>query len=324
MVAMADDHEHDHEHTEPHDLGLQHDLGTLNRRGLGRRGLLGVLGGLGVVTLAGCAADDGGAADAAPTGRPSGAPPAGGPPSGSPPSGGPGGAPPSGGPGGQPPGGGRDLDQSGLDDGDIPEETQGPYPADGSNGIKVLTESGIVRSDLTSSFGSASGVAEGVPLSIALKVYDNGADGMSPYAGAAVYLWQCDREGRYSMYSQGAQDENYLRGVQEVAADGTLAFTSIFPACYQGRWPHLHFEVYPSLADATSASNKLRTSQIAFPAEVCQEVYDTAEGYEASQATFAQVSLDTDGIFSDGYSLQMGRLTGSVADGYSLRLNVPV
>ena len=31
----------------------------------------------------------------------------------------------------------------------IPEETAGPYPGDGSNGVDVLTESGVVRSDIT-------------------------------------------------------------------------------------------------------------------------------------------------------------------------------
>ena len=33
--------------------------------------------------------------------------------------------------------------------GEIPEETSGPYPGDGSNGANVLTESGIVRRDIT-------------------------------------------------------------------------------------------------------------------------------------------------------------------------------
>jgi protocatechuate 3,4-dioxygenase beta subunit len=217
-----------------------------------------------------------------------------------------------------------DVSQEGLDDGDIPEETGGPYPGDGSNGVNVLTESGIVREDLRSSFGDASGVAEGVPLSIQLKVYDNGTDGLTPYACAAVYLWHCDREGRYSLYSDGVTGENYLRGVQVVGDDGSLSFTSIFPACYSGRWPHLHFEVYPSVDDATTASNKLRTSQIAFPEDVCETVYSDAEGYEASVDNLAQVSLDSDGIFSDGYSLQLATLTGSVDDGYTLKLNVPV
>ena len=43
----------------------------------------------------------------------------------------------------------------------IPEETAGPYPGDGSNGPNVLAESGVVRSDITTSFGDASGTAAG-------------------------------------------------------------------------------------------------------------------------------------------------------------------
>ena len=105
---------------------------------------------------------------------------------------------------------------------------------------------------------------------------------------------------------------------------GAITFQSIYPACYSGRWPHLHFEVYESLEAATSAGTKLRTSQIAFPQDVCETVYNGAEGYDASVSNLSQVSLDSDGIFSDGYSLQMAKLTGSVDEGYVLRLNVPV
>ena len=54
------------------------------------------------------------------------------------------------------------------------------------------------------------------------------------------------------MYSEDVADENYLRGVQETDADGSVQFTTIFPACYAGRWPHMHFEVYESLDSATS------------------------------------------------------------------------
>ena len=207
--------------------------------------------------------------------------------------------------------------------GEIPEETAGPYPGDGSNGPNVLAESGVVRSDITSSFGDASGVAEGVPMTVKLKVYDLNGDDATPLAGAAVYLWHCDREGNYSMYDGDASGENYLRGVQEAADDGTLEFTTIFPACYAGRWPHMHFEVYESLDAATTATNKLRTSQLALPQDVCETVYAT-EGYEQSVSNLAQVSLDSDGIFSDGYSLQMAKVTGSVDEGYVATLNVPV
>jgi len=208
--------------------------------------------------------------------------------------------------------------------GEIPEETAGPFPADGSNGVNVLTESGVVRSDITPSFGSASGVADGVPMTIRMKVYDLDGEDATVLAGAAVYVWHCDRDGEYSMYSDTVGDENYLRGVQEADADGVVEFTSIFPACYAGRWPHIHFEVYRSLNDATSAGSKLRTSQIAIPQDVCEEVYGGAEGYDQSVTKLAQVSLDSDMVFADGHSLQLGKVTGSLEEGYTIALNVPV
>ena len=52
----------------------------------------------------------------------------------------------------------------------IPEETAGPYPGDGSNGPTVLSASGVVRSDIRSSFAGLSGTAAGVPLHIVLSV----------------------------------------------------------------------------------------------------------------------------------------------------------
>ena len=191
----------------------------------------------------------------------------------------------------------------------IPQETAGPYPGDGSNGVNILTESGIVRSDITKSFGSASGAAQGVPLTIKLKVLDtsNGSGGLR---GAAVYLWHCDIDGRYSLYSEGVTEENYLRGVQETGGDGSVTFTSIYPAAYSGRWPHIHFEVYPSLKAATTASGKLRTSQLALPEAACKLVYGT-EGYSQSLQNMARTSLDTDNVFSDGYSLQLATVTGT-------------
>ena len=205
---------------------------------------------------------------------------------------------------------------------EVPEETAGPYPGDGSNGVNVLTQSGIVRSDITSSFGDASGVAEGVPLTIAMTVLDVQAGG-TPVKGAAVYVWHCDREGRYSLYSEGATDQNYLRGVQETDAGGRVAFRSIFPACYPGRWPHIHFEVYPSLAEATAAGSKLVTSQIALPEDACQKVYATS-GYEESVSNLSQVALATDMVFSDGYSTQLGKVSGPVRKGLTAGLNVGV
>ena len=205
---------------------------------------------------------------------------------------------------------------------EIPEETAGPYPGDGSNGVNVLTDSGIVRSDITTSFGAASGVAAGVPLTIELAVLDV-SNGGGALANAAIYLWHCDMDGLYSLYSQGVESENYLRGVQETDADGKVTFTSIYPGAYSGRWPHIHFEVYPSLDAATTASDKLRTSQIALPQDASALVYAT-DGYSQSARNLASSSLSTDNVFRDGYSLQLATVTGSVERGMTARLDVPV
>lgn len=206
----------------------------------------------------------------------------------------------------------------------IPEETAGPYPGDGTNGPDVLTESGVVREDITASFGSSTTKAAGLPLRIRLQIVD-AANGCAPLPGAAVYLWQCDREGRYSMYSQGVEDENYLRGVQVAGDDGSVTFTSIFPGCYSGRWPHVHFEVYGSLADATDASRKIATSQIAMPADACAEAYRTS-GYESSATNLGRVSLASDNVFGeDGGVHQIGTMSGVIGGADSMvTLLVPV
>jgi protocatechuate 3,4-dioxygenase beta subunit len=204
----------------------------------------------------------------------------------------------------------------------IPNETAGPYPGDGTNGPNVLTQSGIVRSDIRSSFGSASGVATGVPLTVNLTIVES-TNGCKALSGAAVYLWHCNSDGLYSMYSQGITDENYLRGVQATDANGGVSFSSIFPAAYSGRWPHIHFEVFPSLATATNGANKTAVSQLALPADVCSAVYAT-DGYSQSVRNLAQTSLQTDNVFSDGYSLQTPTVTGSTTSGYTAKLLVGV
>ena len=125
------------------------------------------------------------------------------------------------------------------------------------------------------------------------------------------------------MYDQEIAVENYLRGVQESDSDGRLSFTTIFPAAYSGRWPHIHFEVYESVDAATSAGSKLRTSQIALPKDACEAVYATT-GYEQSVQNLAQTSLDTDNVFSDGYAGQLASWSGSPDEGIALKLNVGV
>ncbi len=211
---------------------------------------------------------------------------------------------------------------SGADLHEAPDETAGPYPGDGSNGQNVLDDSGIVRRDIRSSFGSSTTTAEGVPLTVKLTVKDLATS--SALVGAAVYVWHCDRDGNYSMYSQGAEDENYLRGVQPTDESGTATFTSVFPACYPGRWPHIHFEVYEKVADATSSGPIVKTSQIALPQAASEAVYATS-GYDQSVGNLSQLSLQRDNVFGDDGGIhQLATMSGSASSGYTAALTIGV
>ena len=192
----------------------------------------------------------------------------------------------------------------------IPQETQGPFPL-----LAILTNAAMVRRDITE--GKA-----GVPLELVLRLQDVN-HGCAPIAGAAVYVWHCDRDGAYSGYSSGANGnhvgETFLRGVQVSDANGELRFTTIYPGWYAGRITHIHFQVYLANDLQVTAT---ATSQIAFPQAVRQLVYASAaypRGQNTSVADFA-----ADNVFRDGTSLQMATASGSVAAGYSAALTVGI
>ncbi|GAA3865409.1 intradiol ring-cleavage dioxygenase [Saccharothrix violaceirubra] len=207
--------------------------------------------------------------------------------------------------------------------GEIPDETAGPYPGDGSNGPDVLERSGVVRGDIRTGFGDYSGTAEGVPMTLELTIQDLTKDG-APFAGVAVYVWHCTRDGEYSLYGEKIKDQNYLRGVQIADASGKVTFLSIFPACYSGRWPHIHFEVYPTEADITDATKAIATSQVALPKETCDKVY-AQDGYRASVSNLAQVSLAKDNVFGDDSAAkQLATVTGDVTSGFKVSLTAGV
>jgi protocatechuate 3,4-dioxygenase beta subunit len=267
------------------DQGAAFDIRTL----LSRRGVLGLAGvGLGAVVLAACVPVASGESTSTPT------------PSSSP-------------------------DVSGDDPisiGEIPEETAGPYPGDGSNGPDVLEDAGIVRQDIRSSIDGGA-TADGVPLTFELQVVDL-ANGGEPFAGVAVYAWHCTAQGEYSMYSSGLEDVTYLRGVQVADADGRVSFTSVFPGCYSGRWPHIHFEVYPDVGSITDSTAAIATSQLALPEAACTSVYAESV-YDGSARNLSQITLASDNVFGDDSGAQqVAAVTGSVRDGYAATLVVGV
>ena len=236
-------------------------------------------------------------------------------------------------------GGGSDSDSSAATDtrtstsgtasgtcSEVPQETAGPYPADGTSAsnrnYNVLALSGIVRSDIRYSIGSSTPVA-GVPLTITI-VLTNTRASCAPLAGYAIYLWHCTQAGDYSVYTEGSIAANYLRGVQATDASGSVSFTTIVPGCYAGRMPHMHLEVYPSLAAATAASNVLKTTQLAFPTSTMSAIYYANSGYGNSVRNLASMSFQTDNVFSDGYELEMTSMQANASGGYTAAITIAI
>jgi protocatechuate 3,4-dioxygenase beta subunit len=212
-------------------------------------------------------------------------------------------------------------------------ETNGPYPADGTNTSagatsNVLTVSGIVRSDIRSSFISSTTTASGVQVTLTLTLV-NVNSSCAPISGAAIYVWHCDAAGLYSLYSSGVTTESYLRGVQVTDSNGQVTFTTIYPACYSGRWPHVHFEVFlGGLGTSPKGTTSSLISQLAMPAAINTVIFNGDSRYSASISNYSKISLSSDNVFGDNSAAVLAQQTptmsGSIADGYTATATIGI
>lgn len=188
---------------------------------------------------------------------------------------------------------------------DFPEETNGPFPADGSNDngsgelANVLADSRIVRSDITANL-DGSDQQPGIPMALTMMLGTAGA----PLTGAAVYVWHCSRDGHYSVYNGGMNggdysDATWFRGAQVTDASGAVHFSTVFPGRYSGRATHIHFEVY----EDDTFSNLLLTSQIGFEDDDADAVYASDSNYSASLRNPTYNAQDM--VFRDGDGSQI-------------------
>lgn len=208
-------------------------------------------------------------------------------------------------------------------------ETNGPYPADGTNGSRgatsnVLPQSNFQRADVRSSVLSK-GMAAGLQLTFTITLVDvnNSCAAMEGYA---IYMWHCDANGDYSLYDIPSQD--YLRGIQTTDANGQVTFTTIIPGTYNGRYPHIHFEVFSSLTNATTGRYAVLVSQFAIPKDQLATIYASDTRYTGSVAALNNVTLASDNVFGDNTTAQqeamMIDLTGSNAAGYTASATVGI
>lgn len=211
----------------------------------------------------------------------------------------------------------------------LPWETAGPYPADGSNvkdgqTVNALTQEGVIRQDIRTSFGAYSGTAEGTELTIELTLQN--AEDCAPLEGHAIYIWHCDVTGNYSLYD--LTEVNFLRGVGVSDAEGKVRFTTIFPGCHDGRWPHIHFEVFESASAAISGENSLLTAQIALPEDTSAYVYANDSRYSNGTRNLGRITIATDNVFRDNSESEIAQqtmaLNGDLEDGLSGTVTIPI
>jgi protocatechuate 3,4-dioxygenase beta subunit len=188
----------------------------------------------------------------------------------------------------------------------IPSETEGPFPLD----LTTTNAATYFRQDLRED-------RAGVDLNLKMKII--GLDNCLPMANVRVNVWMCDSDGIYSGYNNsqnpGSTTATFLRGYQMTDANGEVSFLTKFPGWYTGRICHIHFQVYVS-------SIYKAVSQLTFP------IADKNALYAANSSVYTKgadpMALNSDNIFSDGYSLQMATLTANSSGGYDSYLEVAI
>lgn len=188
-----------------------------------------------------------------------------------------------------------------------PTETEGPFP--------TKSPANFVRNDIRD---DRTGVA--FAINITIKNANNSCAALS---GALVDIWHCDKDGYYSEYGgSGMQSVNYtsvnfLRGRQTTSSDGLVSFTSIFPGWYSGRAPHIHVHIY------NSSGKSLLVTQIAFPYDIANTVYTTAQSYGYTKGS-QDTKNERDNVFSDGFTTELATVSGSISGGYTLTHTIVV
>jgi len=174
----------------------------------------------------------------------------------------------------------------GVNNGETPGVTEGPYWVDGQ------PNRGDVRSDSTTGV-----VVDGLPLTLNLtlsQVSDASPYTVAPLVGAQVDIWCCNAEGVYSnVAQQNTTSVNFLRGYQVSDASGAVQFVTIYPGWYSGRTPHIHMRV--RTYDSSGAVAYNWTSQLFFDDSATNSVYASNAAYSRTQSR--DTTNATDGIY---------------------------
>ena len=189
-----------------------------------------------------------------------------------------------------------------------PEMTIGPYFVD-----EQLNRSNI-RSE-----PSDNSVSEGLPLTLAIGVFDVANNSCTPITDAQVDVWHCDAQGVYSGVSDQGFDttgKKFLRGYQVTDSTGKAQFLTIYPGWYSGRAVHIHFTIRTK---ATDGSDYQFTSQFFFDDTLTDQVH-AQEPYSSKGQRDTRNSNDN--IFMNGGDQLLLNLQGDNTNGYTSAINI--
>src|SRR5262245_7217232 len=189
-----------------------------------------------------------------------------------------------------------------------PEMTIGPY----------FVDEQLNRSDIRSE-PSDNSVSEGLPLTLAIGVFDVATNGCTPITDAQVDVWHCDAQGVYSGVSDQSFDttgQKFLRGYQLTDGTGRVQFLTIYPGWYSGRTVHIHFTIRTKAADR---SDYQFTSQFFFDDTLTDQV-QAQEPYTSKGQRSTRNSDDN--IFMNGGDQLLLNLQGDNINGYTSAINI--
>lgn len=110
--------------------------------------------------------------------------------------------------------------------------------------------------------------------------------------------------------------------------EGKVKFTTIFPDCYDGRWPHIHFEVFESVEKAVGGEASVLTEQIALPESESADVYLADSRYSNGTINLGRITLASDNVFGDNSAAEIGQqtldLTGDPSSGYAGTVTIAI
>jgi protocatechuate 3,4-dioxygenase beta subunit len=184
-----------------------------------------------------------------------------------------------------------------------PQLTEGPY----------FVDERLNRANITAG-------QPGLPLSLAINVFNASTQACSPISGVQIDLWHASGNGIYSdIPGLGADGQTFLRGYQLTNANGVASFQTMYPGWYTGRATHIHLKA--RLFNASGAQTLDATTQLFFDDNITDTVYSMNAPYNSRRARDTRNA--SDGIYGGRTSLLVN-LNGSPTGGYTGAISVGI